>query len=186
MRLSPLLRQASTLALRAVLALSLIPALGHAQLPVGYTDAGAVIGLGNIGDAGLSVGLRAERVLRTLPSLGKGTLGIGIGLNYYAYDSGIPSARFEVSYLPIAASANYHFALPDKRYDLYLGLGLGVQIVNCTYSVGGSSVDLCDNGGAYLVARAGGRYFMTPRLAAYADLGAGDAALNLGMTLKLR
>lgn len=173
-------------ALRVALMIAIATATAQAQLAVGYTDAGPVIGLGNIGEAGLSLGARAERVIRTLPSLGAGTRGIGVGINFYSYDAGILLSRFEVSYLPVAASANYHLALPNKRYDRYVGLGLGFQIVNCMYKSAGTLVDLCDNDAAYVVAPAGGRYFVASRLAAYADLGAGDAAINLGVTYKLR
>ena len=54
-----------------------------AQLEKGYTDLGIVVGLGNTGEAGIALGGRFERVIKDLPSLGGGTLGIQVSADYW-------------------------------------------------------------------------------------------------------
>jgi hypothetical protein len=164
---------------------SILPSKAQAQLPKGYTDIGVVAGLGNIGDAGIAPGLRFERIIKDLPEFGGGTLGIGVGVGYYSWSDRFGGSEWNVSYLPISATGNYHFKLTNKKLDAFVGLGLGYQVVNCDFD-GFGGVDLCDNSAVYFVGRAGGRYFLKENLAAYADVGAGDATINVGVTFKLR
>lgn len=152
----------------------------QAQLPKGYTDIGIVAGLGNTGEAGIAPGARFERIIKDLPNMGGGTLGIGAGVNYYSWS--VP--YFKWSYLPIGVTANYHFKLENKKWDAFLGAGLGYQIISCDYT--GIGVDVCSNSTTYFIVRAGGRYFVNSGMAVYADAGAGDAALNVGLTFKLK
>ena len=179
------MRFRSLFPLAAVL-LSLRGTSAHAQLPKGYTDVGVVAGLGNIGNAGLAPGARFERIIRELPEMGGGTFGIGVGVNYYSYSNRFGATRWNTSFLPIGATGNYHFKLANKKWDAFVGAGLGYQIINCSFSGIGASGDLCGNSALYFIGRAGGRYFYKPRVALYADAGAGDAVLNFGATLKLR
>ena len=155
----------------------------EAQVGLGYTDVGAVVGLGNLAGANLSFGGRFERVFKKLPSLGDGLLGIGVSADVYSYGNGAVSLR----YIPIAGTANYHFKLdPKKKLDLFVGAGLGFLSASC--SIKGSSSGGCGGFGSnlYFVGRGGGRYFLTPTVAAYADVGAGAATLNAGLTFKLK
>lgn len=170
----------------AAVLLSPLASSAHAQLPKGYTDVGVVAGLGNIGNAGLAPGARFERIIRDLPEMGGGTLGIGVGVNYYSFSDRFGTTRWNTSYLPIGATGNYHFKLANKKWDAFVGAGLGFQIINCSYSGPDGSGDLCGNSALYFIGRAGGRYFYKPKIALYADAGAGDAVLNVGATLKLR
>jgi hypothetical protein len=155
----------------------------QAQLAKGYTDISAVLGLGNIGDAGLAPGARYEKVIKDLPDLGNGTLGIMVGANYYSWSAKYISTSFSYKYIPIGATANYHFKLTNKKLDAFIGAGLGYQIISCDYSGVG---DICSNSALYFIGRVGGRYFFTPKTALYADAGAGDAALNVGVSFKLK
>lgn len=173
----------------------------QAQVKVGYTDVGAVIGVGGINDASFSVGGRFEKVFKKLPSLGDGLLGIGVSADVYSYDAGLGSIRF----IPIGATANYHFKLdPKTKLDLFLGAGLGFSVVSCsgfdnsqnTRLVSAQVINVASRaaGGCfgafdnelYFIGRAGGRYFLSPKTAIYADLGAGAATVNVGVTFKLR
>jgi len=158
----------------------------QAQLPKGYTDIGVVVGLGNIGDAGLAPGGRFEKVIKDLPDLGGGTLGIGVGVGYYSYSNKYLSESWNVSYMPIGATANYHFKFDNKKWDAFLGAGLGYQIINCSYKGSAGSYDYCSNSALYFIGRAGGRYFLQDNLSLYADAGAGDATINVGVMLKLK
>jgi hypothetical protein len=151
-----------------------------AQFALGYTDIGATIGLGGIGSATLAFGGRFEKALRAAPEgLGTGVLGIQVGADYYGWsDSG-----YSWSYIPVGATVNYHFDLANDRLDPFLGAGLGYSIISCDYP--GTGVDLCTNSTLYFIGKAGARYFFSPAMALYGDLGAGAALLNVGMTFKV-
>ncbi|MCC7054159.1 MAG: hypothetical protein IT355_12915 [Gemmatimonadaceae bacterium] len=170
---------ASSLAVAVVLLAA--PSQASAQVKLGYSDVGGVVGLGNIGSASISFGGRYERVFKSLPDLGDGLLGIGVSADVYSWSAGSASFR----YIPIGATANYHFKIdPKKKLDAFLGAGLGFQVVSCDFP--GSSIGCSGfNSGVYFIGRAGGRYFLTPRTSVYADAGAGAATLNVGLTIKL-
>ena len=155
-----------------------------AQLAKGYSDIGGVVGLGNTGDAGVSLGGRFERVLKDLPDMGGGTLGIGVSADYWRYDY---RNYYSYSYLPIGVTGNYHVKLENKKVDVFGGVGLGYNIIGCSYSgPGGSLGDLCEDGSIYFIVRAGGRYFLSDKTAIYGDVGAGASALNIGLTVKIK
>ncbi len=151
----------------------------HAQVSRGYSDVGVVIGLGNINDANLSFGGRYENIFKRLPDLGNGLLGFHLSADVYSYGN-----NATVRVIPIGATMNYHFPIdPANKVDLFLGAGLGFNTISCSgFGPGG-----CGRSSAlYVIGRAGGRYFFTPRTALYADLGAGAATINLGLTFKLK
>jgi hypothetical protein len=145
---------------------------------VGQTDIGPVVGLGGIGAASFAIGGRFERGIRTLPSLNDGVLGIGVSADWYHYSESFIGTDYDFTYIPVAATANYHFNLENKKLDPFVGLGLGYLIVNTPY--GGSY-----SSGIYAVGRLGMRYFMSPKMALYGDVGAGAAALNVGVMFKM-
>jgi hypothetical protein len=147
----------------------------------GYTDIGPVLGLGSIGDANLAFGGRFEAAIKTLPSMGDGVLGIQAGFQYYSWSNG----DFSVSYIPIGVTANYHFNMVDTKFDPFVGLGLGFQIASCDSPgiPGGCSGHSSE---IYFVGRAGARYFVSDKVALYADIGAGGATLNLGAMFRLK
>jgi hypothetical protein len=155
-----------------------------AQVALGYTDVGAVIGIGNLGPASLAFGGRFEKVFKKLPDLGNGLLGIEVSADVYSWSS----SSYSLRYVPVAGTANYHFHIdPKNKVDLFLGAGLGFLVASCSYK-GNLQGASCGGYGSnlYFVGRAGGRYFFTPSLAAYADLGAGAATVNLGLMFKLK
>lgn len=158
-----------------------------AQISKGYTDVGAVVGIGNVGNASASFGGRFERIFKELPGLGDGLLGIGISADYYGYNNKFTAYNYNFSVIPIGATANYHFKIENKKVDAFVGAGLGYQILNCSYDgPGAASVDFCGNSALYFIGRVGGRYFFNPNMALYGDAGAGAATLNIGLTFKLK
>jgi hypothetical protein len=171
-------------ALAAVAALSTTSIEASAQSPfvAGYTDVGPTVGLGGIGDAGLSLGGRFERGIKTLPSMGNGMLGIMVSAEYYSWDN----AFFDYTYMPIGVTANYHFNIEGSpKLDPFVGLGLGYEVISCDYKGSGLD-DLCDDSAIYFIGRAGARYFFSEKMAFYGDVGAGAATLNVGIMFKLR
>ncbi len=168
-----------TMAIAAVLA---VPARhASAQVSLGYTDVGGVIGIGNLGGANISFGGRFETIFKDLPELGNGLLGIGVSADFYSWSS----SYYSIKYIPIGVTGNYHFKLENKKFDAFVGAGLGYTAVTCsqtfTYNLG------CGySSGVYAIARAGGRYFISSNLAFYADVGAGAALANGGITFKIK
>lgn len=149
-------------------------------------DVGPTIGLGGIGSASLAIGGRLEKGIKVLPSMADGILGIQASIDYYSYGRNFVNVGYDIRYIPIGATANYHFVIKDSpKFDPFLGLGLGYSILNCSYPGTGIS-DNCPNSGIYFIGRAGGRYYFQEKLAAYADLGAGAATLNVGLMFKLQ
>jgi len=152
----------------------------QAQFVNGYTDVGLTVGLGNVGDASLAPGFRFEKAIRDLPNQGNGVLGIMASAQYYSWSSG----GYKWSYIPIGVTGNYHFRLEDnEKFDPFLGLGLGYQIVNCDFPGVAFS---CSDSALYFIGRLGARYFLNEKFAAYADAGAGGATVNVGVTLRLQ
>jgi hypothetical protein len=158
------------------------PAPASAQFAIGFTDIGAVIGFGGIGSASLAFGGRFEKALRAAPEgLGTGVLGIQVGADYYSWSS----PGYSWSYIPVGGTVNYHFDLANDRIDPFLGAGLGYSIISCDYDGFGGGQDLCSNSTLYFIGKAGARYFLSPNLALYGDVGAGAATINLGAMFKL-
>jgi hypothetical protein len=146
---------------------------------VGHTDIGPTLGLGGIGAASFAIGGRFERGIKALPDMGDGVLAIGLSADWYNYNDTFTGADYDFTYIPIAATANYHIKIENNsKFDPFVGLGLGYLIVDTPYT--GSY-----NSGIYFVGRVGARWFMTPKMALYGDAGAGAATLNVGVTFKL-
>jgi hypothetical protein len=92
---------------------------GQAQggIALGYTDLGAVVGLGGIGGANIAFGGRFERVFRALPDIGDGLLGIQVGVDWWSWNQNFGSSSSSVSWIPIGVTANYHFKMENKKID---------------------------------------------------------------------
>jgi len=141
----------------------------------GYMDIGPTIGFGGIGAAGVAIGGRFEKAIKRLPDLGDGMLGIEASLDIWNYNDRFGTLSYDFRYVNVGVTANYHFKVTSNpKVDPFLGLGLGNSAVSTDYAGRYSS-------GIYFIGRAGIRYFYKPRLALYADAGAGASTLNLGL-----
>ena len=184
-------RHVSTLALAAACLATAVPAAaqmkgGSGNFGVGYTDIGPVIGIGGLNGASASFGGRFEHAFKQLPDMGNGTLSFQAGAEWYSWSyNPVPGFSYSVSYVPIFGSINYHFHLDDPKWDPFLGAGLGYYYVSCSSSGTGFNGACSYSSSLYFVGRAGGRYFFSPKMAAYADVGAGGAAFNVGIMFKL-
>ncbi len=115
------------------------------------------------------------------------TLSLGGYANYYGYDNSYFSLGekygIKGSSILLGARGALHYQFVDKL-DTYAGLMLGYQIVSSSeygkyignYTHSGSAVGY----GLYV----GARYFFTENIGAFAELGYGVAALDLGVTFK--
>ena len=171
-------------------------AKGAASAPafgVGYTDVGPTVGLGGLNGASASFGGRFEHAIKPLPDMGNGMLGVQVSAEYYSWSAGGSGPGFtyssSIKYIPIGVTANYHFKLDEQpKFDPFVGLGLGYNVVSCSYTsnFGSSFTGNCGySSGVYFIGRAGARYFFSPQMAGYADVGAGGATLNVGLMFKL-
>lgn len=181
-------RLSTAIATFALLAISSAGARAQSTggVALGYTDLGAVIGLGGIGGAGISFGGRFEKVFKALPDLGDGLLGLQVSADWWSYSQDFGTSSSSVSYIPIGVTANYHFKMENKKFDPFLGAGLGYQIISATCEIDG--VDYCGgafSSGIYFITKAGIRYFMSEKMALYADVGVGAATLNVGLVWKI-
>jgi len=152
---------------------------------MGYTDIGPTIGLGGLNGASASFGGRFEHAIKALPDMGNGLLGIQVAASYYSWSSSFVGYSWSYKYIPIGVTANYHFKMSEPKFDPFVGLGLGYNIVSCDFT-GAGSTDCGYSSGIYAIGRAGARYFFSPSMAAYGDVGAGGATLNVGLMFKLR
>ncbi|HYV98598.1 MAG TPA: hypothetical protein VE967_14170 [Gemmatimonadaceae bacterium] len=152
-----------------------------AQFGAKTTDVGPIIGLGGLGaGAGVSFGGRFEQGIKDLPSLGNGILGIQIGADYWSY--GPTGYSWHAFFLE--GTANYHFKIKSNdKFDPFVGLGLGYTHVGCGDLPFGIS---CSASSVDFVGRAGARYYWKPKMALYADIGAGAATINVGLMFKIK
>lgn len=153
---------------------------------LGYMDVGPALGLGGINGASASFGGRFEKAVKALPDMGNGTLGIQASFDYYSYSTAFIGGNWSYRYIPIGVTANYHFKLQDQKFDPFIGLGLGYSLVSCSWSGSGVSGSCANTSAVYAIGRVGGRYFFSPKMAAYADVGAGAATLNVGLMFRMK
>lgn len=152
-----------------------------------YTGAGYKMGFPSI-SASYEYGL----VEVPMGSQLKGIVGIGglVGFGGSKYDYSYFGWGYEVktTYVVIAARGNYHFIFHDK-FDPYAGIILGYYFGNhkVTYNEGWPAY-LGDydgktggfHGGAYV----GARYFFTPAIAVFSELGWNVSIFTVGATFK--
>jgi outer membrane protein W len=159
---------------------------GGGAFGMGYTDIGPTVGIGNLNGASASFGGRFEHAIKQLPDMGNGMLGIQVAAQYYSWDYAAGPYSWSVKNIPIGVTGNYHFHLDEPKIDPFVGLGLGYNIYSCSYGGPTISGSCSYSSGIYFIGRAGARYFFSPTMAAYGDVGAGGATLNLGVMFKLR
>jgi hypothetical protein len=153
---------------------------------MGYTDIGPTVGLGGLGGASADFGGRFEHAIKALPDMGNGMLGIQAAAEYYSWSTNQVNFNYSVKYIPIGVTANYHFNIADQpKFDPFVGLGLGYNVVSCSYSGAFGNFGCGYSSGIYFIGRAGARYFFSPKMAGYADVGAGGATLNVGLMFKI-
>ena len=134
---------------------------------------------------------RKRLVWRTIRARHQGASRVGqrdpryrLSADYYSWSAGFTGYSWSYKYIPIGVTANYHFKLDEPKIDPFVGLGLGYNVISCNVS-GTFNGDCGYSSGIYSIARAGARYFFSPKMAVYGDVGAGGAAINLGIVFKM-
>jgi hypothetical protein len=108
-------------------------------------------------------------------------ISVGGVLGYAASKYELYGFKAEYSYILIGARGSYHFYNTDK-IDAYGGAILGYNIVSSKITGFGSAASA--SGLAYS-GFVGGRYLLTEKLSAFAEVGYGISLLTIGVTLKL-
>ncbi|OJV35993.1 MAG: hypothetical protein BGO29_14290 [Bacteroidales bacterium 36-12] len=125
---------------------------------------------------------------------GKGSIGVG---GYAAYTSnkwegsyfnGTTDVTYgwKYNYIVLGARGAFHYQFVDKL-DTYTGLMLGYNIVSSKYIGNNIAMSTTNNNtsGFGFSAFIGGRYHFSPKYAAYAEVGYGISALELGLSIRL-
>lgn len=102
-----------------------------------------------------------------------------LGVGAYAAYAGQKSGDYKFSYIILGARGAVHYQFVDKL-DTYAGLMLGYNIA----SVSGGTGDLDADGGFSYSLYAGARYSFSEKFAAFAEVGYGIAAIELGISFK--
>jgi opacity protein-like surface antigen len=143
---------------------------------------GARTWLGVYGTA--SLGVDGEMALTQPGRYGPGMISAGAAVDLYRYSDRYGAASWSMNVVPVGAYANYHLVLENRRFDPYVGLGLGYAVVSGSARVGGESVSAARGSGVFTFGQLGARYFVTPNLAAQAQTGFGIGSLSLGVSWK--
>jgi len=119
---------------------------------------------------------------------GKASIGVGGYLAYTAnkWESTYGSTTFgyKYSYFILGARGVFHYQFVDKL-DTYTGLMLGYNVVSSSTfgdGMGGSSPTASGIGYSAFI---GARYHFSDKFAAFAEIGYGISALELGISFKL-
>lgn len=148
-------------------------------------------------NAGIGIGsfLGSKNETATVPPLSisieyalNDAITIGGIAGYYAseyrYKSSFYSYHYQFTHKLLGARLNYYYDLGEKL-DVYGGGGLGYNIVGFKTKSSSSSLDDYDasESGIFYTLHVGGRYNFSKKMGAFAELGYGFTALNLGLTI---
>lgn len=165
----------------------------HAQQFIHGTNVvSAGIGLGSslgsfhYGSQTPALSLQYERGVWEVGGPGLISLGGYAGMKSYKYAGSGYSEKWGYTIIGIRSAYHYN-GIHSEKFDLYGGLMLSYNIVDYTFRDDqGNHIDGGKNYGsaAGLSLYAGGRYFFTQHVAAYAELGYGVSYLTLGLAFK--
>ncbi|MFC1785456.1 hypothetical protein ACFL0J_07515 [Candidatus Neomarinimicrobiota bacterium] len=151
---------------------------------------GGRIGLGSYG-AGVGFGGGFEMILQEdFLNLGDipASLGVGGSFGYSTYKSGYYGYNWKYTNMVFLASVFYHAdVLKNEKIDTYVKFSLGYNAGKVKYEGISGVTDYRSPtyGGVVTGSAIGARYFISPALAAVAELGYGFGILRLGLDLAL-
>ncbi len=152
----------------------------HAQFANGGNYFGPHIGLSGVGSA-ISFGLDYEHGVTPVGQVGPGMIGIGGVFDYFSFgDAGLYG---KWTYIDLGVTGMYHFVLNDRKWDPFVGLVLGYEIVSWSWNSGYGGYDFVSPtaGGMVFGGSAGIRYFFNNNWSAQARVGFGISILNVGV-----
>ncbi|MDR1343719.1 MAG: hypothetical protein LBJ39_00030 [Tannerellaceae bacterium] len=110
-----------------------------------------------------------------------GSIGVGGYLAYYGHSESFAGGKLSYSDIVIGVRGAFHYQFVDKL-DTYAGLMIGYDIASAKWN-GLGNVTASGNKLSPSVF-VGARYYFTPSVGAYAELGYGIAYLSVGVTFK--
>lgn len=148
----------------------------------------------NMLNIGIGPGLAGIYGTMDIPSISAGfqvgvheKFSVGGIVGYSSSSYGYVNYEWTYTYIVIGARGEYHFVDADiKDLDLYAGLTLGYNIVSVSEPSGYSGHGYSAQGSYLLYGfHAGGRYYFTPTIGAFLELGYGVGYIVAGVTFKL-
>ncbi len=123
---------------------------------------------------GTGVGAMVEWGVASLTS--KVQLGLGGFVGVQRNSDGIGSVKVSTTVLPLMATGNLHFALPDQpKLDLYAGASLG--FIRASGDVSGVSGGSSSSTDTAVGIQGGARYIVASKLSVVGQVGLGDLPL---------
>ena len=144
-----------------------------------YLNAG--VGVATYYGGGFPLGVSVEAGL-------KNNFSVGGSVDFIRYNYGYYSGAY--TFVLGAARASYHLGealgVQNDNFDPYIGASLGFRYANYRDSYGYSYSDYGSsyNSGLWLGIHVGARYFFSPKVGGFAEVGYGVSALKLGVTAK--
>ena len=151
-----------------------------AQVEKGNVLINAGVGLGYYYAGGVSLGVNGEYAFTD-------DISGGLYLAYTRWDYGYFGYDYHYTFIDFGARASYHFArllnVTNEKFDPYAGAFLGY--VSSTFSYDGGTSYTDPYGGAVRTGIfAGARYFFSPNVGAFGEVGIGLSPLSLGVSFK--
>ncbi len=177
-------------ALAAIAMLCILSATAaQAQFETDHSYIGPHLGLGSY-ESSVSFGGVFEYALTQPGEAGPGRIGIGATVDYWSWSGGSGNYYYwSYSWIPIGVFGAYHFVLPNRKWDLFTGLGLGYIAVNASWHrPDGGLIETSSaayGSSLYWSGTAGARYFFSPGFALHGRLGWGASVLSVGVDLAL-
>lgn len=146
-------------------------------------------GLGGNSSSSPAISLSVEKGV--VEGIGPGVISVGglVGYQSYNYEWDIVGDEYKASWTNIylAARGAYHYNFTDNpKIDTYVGVSLAARIEKYSNNYEGSSIPDDDYGDTHLDVGIflGGRYLVTDKVGAFAELGYDMSYLKIGVTTK--
>jgi hypothetical protein len=162
---------------------------GQGSFDVGTQVLGVGIGFGSSLGGGFTYGsqtpglsVQYEHGMWDVGGPGVISLGGYLGYKAYSYDYLIYDRKWTYTILGVRSAYHYN-GIESTDWDVYGGAMISFNIVS--YSDNDPFYDPPDNSNIALTLYVGGRYYFTPKVAAFAELGYGISYFTLGAAFKL-
>ncbi|MDR2118524.1 MAG: hypothetical protein LBP25_03190 [Tannerellaceae bacterium] len=112
-----------------------------------------------------------------------GAIGVGAYAGWYSYSDSYALGKLSYNNLVLGARGAFHYQFVDKL-DTYAGVMLGYEIVSSKWDGTGLYDGSASASGLSYSTFVGARYYFSPSIAAYGELGYGISYLSVGVALK--
>jgi hypothetical protein len=113
-----------------------------------------------------------------------GAIGIGGYAGWYSHRTSYVGGRLVTNNFVLGARGAFHYQFVDKL-DTYAGLMLGYNLASSQWNGTEKYQGATSAGDLSFSAFLGARYYLTPSIAAYSEVGYGISNLSIGVAFKL-